>query len=159
MSEALAATVAVLRARVAEAGLHDPWWIVGSAAAALSGVEGFAPGDVDLLTSERDAEALIARHRDAVDGGYLPAEGGRFRSRFARFAFAPMPVEVMGGLEVRREGRWDRVEIAQGLADAPAGVPLPSLDEQIRLFEWFGREKDLDKARRLRAWRDARHAG
>jgi hypothetical protein len=132
---------------------RDPWWLIGSAALLLAGVDGVLPHDIDVLASERDADAFIARHADLQERDHRPAGDERFRSRFARFRFAPLPVEVMGGLQVRRGEAWMPVRIdATRMVDCGgAVVPLPALHEQLRLFEWFGRDKDIDKARRLRA--------
>jgi len=153
VAAALDATLAALSARFAAAPPRDPWWVIGSAAAVLAGVDGFAPHDVDVLLSARDADAFVESQRDTRDTAYVPDDDARFRSRFARFRFAPMPVEVMGGLEVFRHGAWQAVEIAEGsrVACAGGGIPVPSLREQLRLFEWFGRDKDLAKAQRVRA--------
>ena len=136
------------------AGLRDPWWLIGSAAATLSGVRGIPVHDIDVLCSERDAEALIAARAGEVDAGYRPAGEGRFRSRFARLHSTPLPVEVMGGLQVNRDGRWRPVEVVDGttVACGERSFPVPTLPEQLRLFELFGRDKDLEKARRLREY-------
>jgi len=132
---------------------RDPCWLIGSAAAALAGADEFSPADLDLLTSARDADAFAAAYRDSIDDAFVPGDAGRFRSHFARFRFAPMPVEIMGGLEVFRDGRWQVIRIGSRMPCALLGdhLWLPSLDEQVRLFESFGRAKDLERARRLRA--------
>ncbi len=149
---ALRETLEGLRPRLAAIAPREPCWLIGSAAAVLAGVAGFAPRDVDLLMGRQDAEAFIAAHGRWIEPGHVPADGDRFRSRFARFRFGPLPVEVMGGLEVLRDGAWHPVRIAERLAAAGPGVVagLPSLREQLRLFEWFGRDKDLDKAGLIR---------
>ena len=142
------ATLAPLFAGV----FRDPWWLIGSTAMHLAGEVDAFPHDVDVLTSERDADAFIARHRELLEHEYRPADGERFRSRFARFGFSPLPVELMGGLQVRREGEWlpVRIESTRMIDCAGHSIPVPTLAEQLRLFEWFGRAKDLDKARGLR---------
>lgn len=149
----LRATLAEVRQRLALADRRDPCWLIGSAAAAVAGVDGFTPADIDLLMSTRDAEAFASTHRDRMDATYVPGDAGRFRSRFARFRFAPMPVEIMGGLEVFRDGSWHAVRIESRLPCALLGDDpwLPSLEEQARLFECFGRDKDLARANLVRA--------
>lgn len=136
------------------AGFRDPWWLIGSAAATLCGVPGIPVHDIDILCSERDAEALVAARAHDVDAGYRPGDETRFRSRFARLRLAPLPVEVMGGLQVRSGSRWRPVEVLHG-AIVPCGahaIAVPALPEQLRLFELFGRGKDLEKAQRLREY-------
>lgn len=132
---------------------RDPWWLIGSTALLLSGVDDVLPGDIDVLTSGRDADAFAARHADLLERDHRPAGEERFRSRFARFRFVPLPLEVMGGLQVRRDGAWApvRIEATRMVDCGGIVVPVPAPGEQLRLFEWFGRDKDIDKARRLRA--------
>src|SRR5690606_3219435 len=84
--DAIVAAVAGLAPSFAET-FRDPWWLIGSTAMLLSGVDGVVPGDIDVLTSERDAEAFVARHADMLDGNHRPPGDALFRSRFARFRF------------------------------------------------------------------------
>jgi hypothetical protein len=130
---------------VIAATFHDPWWIIGSAAMALSGVPGVAPDDVDVLCSQRDADALRVAWRAHVDDGHVPQDGARFRSRFARFTQLHMPLEVMGGLEVMSAEGWQPVRVAATACACIGGieVPVPSLAEQVRILRLFGRGKDL----------------
>ena len=149
----LLAAVAGLRARLSALAPKGTTWLIGSGAAALSGLDGFPPPrDLDLLMDRRDADAFIDAHRARIEPGYAPADSDRFRSRLARFRFdALLPVEVMGGLEVFRDGAWQAVRIEEAQAGQGDAVPaIPSLREQLRLFEWFARDKDLVKARLIR---------
>lgn len=150
--DTVVAAVARLAPSLAES-FRDPWWLVGSTAMRLSGVDDVVPHDIDVLASERDAEAFIARHADLLERDHRPPGDELFRSRFARFRFAPLPVEVMGGLQVRRDGAWApvRIEATRMVDCGGTVVPVPAPGEQLRLFEWFGRDKDIEKARRLRA--------
>jgi len=147
--DAASALREVLAAAVPE--LHrlcrDPWTLIGSAAACLAGAE-VAVADLDVLTSVRDAETLIEHWRARRDDAYVPGGEERFRSRFARFRFPGLPVEVMGGLELCGERGWEPVRVdaivtreVDGLA-----VPVPAVAEQIRVLESFGRPKDLQRA-------------
>lgn len=132
----------------------DPWCLIGSAGALMLGAE-VRVADVDVLVSRTDADALMARWVDRRDDTHAPADGDRFRSHFARFRFPGLPVEVMGGLELDAGEGWQPVSPGklvlvglQGLA-----VPVPSLDDQIRIFESFGRDKDRARAAALRKLR------
>lgn len=145
---------------IARAGFRDPWWIIGSAAMRLAGVGAPEPNDIDLLCSGRDADALAeawAAHRD-ID--FRPADGDRFRSRFARFPYLPMPLEAMGDLEVRVAGAWQPVQVTAELQVEVNGhaVTVPTLREQQRILLLFGREKDLAKAARIAEFMAAREA-
>lgn len=125
---------------------RDPWWIIGSAAMALSGVPGVVPQDVDVLCSARDADALRVAWSRHVDAGYAPQDDTRFRSRFARFTHLPMPLEAMGGLEAMTDAGWLPVRVAATTRVRSGDVPVPALEEQRRILRLFGRDKDLSKA-------------
>lgn len=156
MSHVPPALFVALTELVPELHVHcaDPWCLIGSAGALLLGAEG-GVADVDVLVSRADATALMAQWADRRDVNHVPADGDRFRSHFARFRFPGMPVEVMGALELDAGDGWLPVSPGklvlvglQGLA-----VPVPSLDDQIRIFESFGRDKDLARAAALRKLR------
>ncbi|MBB6189468.1 hypothetical protein [Rhodanobacter sp. MP7CTX1] len=129
----------------------DPWCLIGSAAAQLMGAD-VAPADVDVLVSRADADRLIARWMLQLDHAYEPTGVERFRSRFARFHFPGLPVEVMGGLELNGDEGWQPVRISQMVLVGVNGlaVPVPSISEQIRVLESFGRTKDRQRADLLR---------
>ena len=144
----------VIAASVPQLHTHcrDEWAVIGSAAAALAGATVEA-ADLDLLTSVADAQRLIALWPSRLDTSYTPAGAERFRSCFARFQFPGMPLEVMGGLELHGEHGWQAVRLNHVVHVSVAGidVPIPARDEQIRIFESFGRTKDFARADLLRA--------
>ncbi|GAB3792278.1 nucleotidyltransferase family protein [Dyella agri] len=129
----------------------EPWCLIGSAAARLLGAE-VTVADIDVLASPADADALAMLWADRRDAAHAPADGDRFRSHFARFRFPGMPVEVMGGLELNAGEGWQAVSPGRLVLAGLQGmaVPVPSLDDQIRIFESFGRDKDLTRAAALR---------
>jgi hypothetical protein len=147
LRDVLAAVVPPLREHC-----RDAWVVIGSAAVALAGAQ-VDVADLDLLTSQGDAERLMALWNAERDWAYQPTASDRFRSRFARFLFPAMAVEVMGGLELHVAQAWVpvRVHEIEHVACAGVDVPVPSRAEQIRILESFGRPKDLQRAQRLRA--------
>jgi hypothetical protein len=122
---------------------RDPWVVIGSAAAWLVGAD-VSAADVDVLTSVRDADALCDRWQQRHDAAHRPDGKERFRSRFARYRFPGLPVEVMGGLEVFGADGWTRLQIDPVVHANMAGlsVPVPAIAEQIRVLDTFGRAKD-----------------
>lgn len=126
---------------------RDPWTLIGSAAARLVGAE-VAVADLDVLTSVRDAEAMIEHWRTWRDETHVPAGAERFRSRFARFLFPGLPVEVMGGLELFGERGWEPVQVNEIVTLDVGGlaIPIPTLAQQIRVLESFGRPNDRQRA-------------
>jgi len=146
----------VLRASVPDLRRHcrDPWALIGSAAAWLAGAE-VTVADLDVLTSVRDAETMIDHWRMRRDATAVPVGAERFRSRFARFAFPELAVEVMGGLEVFDDVGWTPVKIAEITTVDVAGlaIPIPAIAEQIRILESFGRPKDRQRATLLKSLR------
>jgi hypothetical protein len=149
---------ASLRAQLAWLGMEmeaccvDPWVVIGSAAAWLVGAS-VDIADIDLLTSERDAIALTGRWSDALEPSAPRSDDDLFRSRFARFDFSPLAVEVMGDLQLRGAGGWQQVRVADIATIAVDGItiPVPTMRAQIGILESFGRDKDLRRAAILRA--------
>lgn len=130
----------------------DPWCLIGSTAALLLGAETGA-ADIDVLTSRADADTLMGVWAERREATFTPADSHLFRSHFARFSFPGAPVEVMGALELHADGGWQPVRYGRLVLVGVHGlaVPVPSIDDQIRLLESFGREKDLARAATLRA--------
>lgn len=154
MSHVTPALFATLAEIVPELHVHcaDPWCVIGSTAALLVGAS-VSVADVDLLVSRADAETLMTLWAERREPSHEPAHAERFRSHFARFRFPGLPVEVMGGLELNRGDGWTPVTAGRltlvglnGLA-----VPVPALDDQVRILESFGRDKDVQRAASLRA--------
>jgi hypothetical protein len=131
---------------------RDPWVIIGSAAAALAGAD-VVVADLDVMSSVDDAERLKGLWKSRLNTSYEPAGAALFRSHFARFDFPGMPVEVMGGLELYRDGTWQPVQVGEIVHVAWAGVqvPIPTSSEQILMLERFARPKDLLRTQLLRA--------
>jgi len=127
---------------------RDEWWIIGSAAAALSGAEIAEIRDVDLLLSESDARALRARWPAALPTPSAPSD--QFRSAvFIRCETGPLAIEAFGGFEMRVRGLWRPVQPLTRVARG--AVFTPSLAEQIVLLEAMGREKDSIRIDALRS--------
>jgi hypothetical protein len=143
MSPALVASLEALPAMMAEA--RDPWWVIASAAMALHGAA-VSVADIDLLTSDRDGRHLADRH------DFRPlaaAPSPRFRSSiFARHLATPVPIELMAGFHIHRDGGWHPLRPTARLF-LPAGrarIPVPSVAELIEHCGWFGRPKDAQRA-------------
>lgn len=117
----------------------------------LAGVPGIEPRDIDVLCSRSDALRLREAWSDEVDRLFLPADEARFRSTFARFTHLPMPLEVMGALEVMTAAGWQQLRVHDDLQIDIAGyaVRIPTLADQRRILMAFGRDKDLAKAARI----------
>ena len=151
VSPALYATLAEI---VPELHVHcaSPWCLIGSSAALLLGAQ-VSAADVDVLTSRADAEVLMAQWAARRVPVSVLSDNHRFRSHFARFSFSGMSVEVMGALELHVGDQWQRVQPGRLVLAGLNGlaVPVPCVDDQIRLFENFGRDKDRMRVEALRA--------
>lgn len=150
LRETLAAALPALHA-----GCRDPWVVIGSAAAWLVGAD-VSVADLDVLTSVRDAEALRDRWQMQRDAAHHPADAARFRSRFSRYLLSGLPIEVMGGLEVFGADGWKPLQINRIVQMNVAGlsIPVPSVAEQIRVLQGFGRPKDLARIAVLQTLRE-----
>jgi hypothetical protein len=126
----------------AMASFPEGWWMIGSAALALHGIEAGPVKDVDLLVDLSLAPAVLDRL--GVAPLTLPPNP-LFRSAvFARWDVPRVPVEMMAGFQVSVGGIWRPVEPRSRertmIGDAPLFVPDRS--ELLSLFRLFGRPKD-----------------
>jgi len=98
------------------------------------------------LTSSRDADKLKELWKEQRLN-YKPIETTRFKSNFARFNFELLDVEVMGDLEVYSKGQWRKVIVNsfKTISFTESKVNVPTLVEQVRILQLFGRQKDVDK--------------
>jgi hypothetical protein len=146
LSDPLLQTLAIVADALMDA--RDPWWLIGGAAVGLQGVQSTIP-DVDVLTSPRDArQVLLALDiRSGEDGGTA-----LFRSNmFGRWTSPPLPVEFMGGFQIRMPEGWRPVEPVTREAFLVDGriIYAPARTELIRICRLFGRPKDLARAEAL----------
>lgn len=138
------------------ASLHDPWWVIGSAAIALVGVDIEVP-HVELLVSERDAETLVA---DWAPRQPADAWQDRLRAIRGQHTSTPLPIDVVGRPEVLAETGWravvpsTRLEVTM-TSEHDATSPerrtlyIPDPDDQLALLLLFRRPQDLVRAELL----------
>lgn len=123
------------------------WWIIGSTAMVLAGIEGVEPDDVDILGSQATVLRFLGNWQ-VEPGGRVP--GDRFRSFPYRRIRLPdcTDIETMGDLDVRVDGGWRRVVPRTRVEVKFGGVSLfvPEISEQAEIMRLFGRPKDLAKA-------------
>lgn len=132
----------------AELQLINPeFYVIGASAMILSGIEIGETSDIDILTTEVNASKL--RHLLKVYMEVAPEtkENDLFHSNFARFNLPLMDIEVMGNLQIRKNGIWQPVWV-QEYREVSVGqviVRIPTIKEQKRILSLFGREKDLKR--------------
>jgi hypothetical protein len=130
----------------------EDWWIIGSAAMVLCGIENLEPEDVDLLGSSATLFRFLDRWQVALG---QPRPGNRFRSHPYVRVEPPgcLPIETMGDLHVFSQGAWQSLKPLTRVAVDVGGLTVfvPSLREQFDILQLFGRPKDLAKARLIEA--------
>ncbi len=128
----------------------DDWWLIGSAAAHLSGID-LEPQDVDVFGGRATIERFLANLGVVTQAG---SQSDRFRSTpFQSLSVENgLPLEFMGDLHVRDGDEWHPLRLTTRVSvNTPYGrVYMPSLAEQKAVFELFGRPKDLAKAAMIR---------
>jgi hypothetical protein len=131
--------------------LHDltePWWLIGSAAMVLMGVDLAAIDDVDILTTPAGARALAARW--GVEPT-MPGPSERFDSEvFFQRSDTPLAVEVMAGFRVKTGQDWTTVLPKTRVALGGRWY-TPTRAEILEMLALFGRDQDLERAALLRA--------
>lgn len=121
----------------------DPWWVLGSAAMALIGVDPGEIRDIDLLVSAKDARALMRKH-----GLTNQADGGtdQYRSDFVLTPdLGDRPVEILSGYQICQGGIWApaQPQSRQSIQTGSVTMFVPDRAEQIALLKRLGRPKDL----------------
>ncbi|MDL2322995.1 hypothetical protein LJC52_03315, partial [Bacteroidales bacterium OttesenSCG-928-A17] len=122
--------------------LQDDYFIIGSAALILSGVEVGHTSDIDILTSDRDANYLKKVWKEKHVKEYQPKQNDLFRSNFSRYNFEFLDVEIMGDLAVRKNNDWKPLIIQDYtyFSRDEIRIKLPTMEEQKRILKWFGRD-------------------
>lgn len=127
----------------------DPWWVLGSAAIALCGVNPSGVRDIDVLVSSRDSDRLMRLHdlENSADGG-----NSLFRSDiFLLPDLGKIRVEIMSNYEINSNSGWKKLaplsRLAIDLEDTTLFVP--NVQEQIEILHALGRPKDLKRAEAL----------
>ncbi len=135
--------------RLAElmAGEAGPWWIIGSTALVLSGIEGIVPDDIDVVGDGAMLRRVLAKAgADETD----PKPHAQFRSSpYIRVKVdGGRDIEVQGDLELWENGTWTPLTFASlvQVMVGNAAVFVPVIEEQATILRRFGRAKDLAKA-------------
>lgn len=131
--------------------MHEEWCIIGAAAMILHGMSIGSTSDIDILTTDRGAAELQKSMKVWRENCPVTKEDNLFRSNFARFKFPLMDMEVMGNLQINKEGRWREVRVTdfEELRIGRMVVKLPTLNELKNILRLFGRDKDLRRLRLL----------
>jgi hypothetical protein len=134
----------------------DDWWIIGSAAVALHlcdkdlGGDPGQIGDVDVIVSRRDLDALYA----ALPLTNTPETGKPMfvSERFGRWSEPPLDVEFMAGLKLRVGDDWQAVQpqTRKAIMLGEHALHVPERGELIAILHSFGREKDRRRAATLK---------
>jgi len=129
--------------------LKDNHFVIGSCALILSGVLFEKTSDLDLLVSSEDAEQLKLIWVDRRKENYETSNQDLFRSNFGRFDFGELDVEIMGDLKVFKNSEWQTLQIKDWveISVGEYKIKIPTLEEQRRIFNFFGRKKDKLKAK------------
>lgn len=127
--------------------LQDDFFVIGASALTLSGIEIGTTRDIDILSSRRDALYLQQVWAEKLIKDHVTERDDLFRSTFARYSFGVMDIEVMGDLEINKNKAWQKLKIRDHSVIDLKCVPIkiPTIREQIRILELFGREKDKEK--------------
>ncbi|RYE04258.1 MAG: hypothetical protein EOP61_01325 [Sphingomonadales bacterium] len=131
------------------AGAQDDWWVIGSAAAVLHGASLGEIADIDVMLSVADARRILPGLGVALTPGVADQ---RFRSEFyCQWTSPPVPVDFMAGFTAHGAPLVPATREAITIGEQILFVPAK--DELIAILQFFGRPKDLERARLLEAWR------
>jgi hypothetical protein len=129
-------------------------FIIGASAMILSDIEIGNTSDIDILTTVEGSDKLQTSLRRFMKTTPKTKEDDLFRSNFARFNLPLMDIEVMGGLEIYKEGSWQPVCINdyRKISIGKTTLRIPTVKEQERLLTLFGRDKDRKRIEILKKY-------
>ena len=142
--EALAATLA---------GSHGPWWVIGTGAAVLWGLEDRPIKRLEVAVTPGEIRRLV----DAHGWRKQPAGTGPSPLYRARMRLAPdlgeIPVELLAGLDTRTGGSWTPVALHAQIAFTVGAATIftPDRASLAALYDAIGRPRDRARAEALRA--------
>lgn len=131
--------------------INSEFYVIGASAMILSDIEIGETSDIDILTTELNASKLQHLLKVYMEVAPETKENDLFHSNFARFNLPLMDIEVMGNLQIRKNGIWQPVCV-QKYKEVSVGeiiVRIPTIEEQKRILSLFGREKDLKRLQML----------
>lgn len=127
--------------------LNGDYYIIGSSAIILSGIDVGITHDIDILTNTYHSNVLRAEWNDKLVKDPPMKESNLFESDFACFQFSEMQIEVLGDLKVFKGDRWVHLDVNDYNIFKLNGleIKIPTLTEQIRILNLFGRKKDMNR--------------
>lgn len=120
------------------------WWVIGSAALDLHGIDGVDVQDIDILVPDVEQARLAANLLGAEKIKTSPSD--LFRSEyFAKCVQSGIEIEIMAGFQIRDRDGWHQVkpETRVAFSRETGLIYAPELDELCGIFGRFGRDKDL----------------
>lgn len=127
--------------------IRSDWYIIGASAIIMSDIKIGKTSDIDILTTKEGAKEWRIALQEYMEINPVTKEDDLFRSKFSRFKLPLIDIEVMGGLQVNKNGKWKDVLISD-FQQIPVGdtfVKIPTLNELERILLLFGRDKDLKR--------------
>ena len=127
--------------------LKDNFYIIGSTALLLSDIKIDNISDIDILTTENDAEFLRTEWKNRIVKDHILIDSELFSSKFSRNRFSVLDIEILGGLKINIQGQWTKLEILEykTVTIDNFEIKIPTLKEQKRILNLFGRKKDIVK--------------
>ncbi len=131
--------------------LKDNFYIIGSTALLLSDIKIDNISDIDILTTENDAEFLRTEWESRIIKNHILIDSELFSSKFSRNRFSVLDIEILGGLKINIQGQWTKLEILEykTVTIDNFEIKIPTLKEQKRILSLFGRKKDIDKLTKI----------
>ncbi len=127
--------------------LNGDYYIIGSSAIILSGIDVGITHDIDILTNSYNSNVLRTEWNDKLVKDPSMKESNLFKSDFACFQFSEMQIEVLGDLKVFKGNCWVHLDVNDYnvLKLNDMEFKIPTLTEQIQILNLFGRKKDIHR--------------
>ncbi len=133
--------------KIAQRTGEDGGWVVGgSAGLALRGLAlQQPPRDLDIYADEADAQAIHRLLEPYAVDCQQESRTERYRSILSHYEIEGVPVELVGGFEVRAHGSFYRIEVQEllipfGLVTAGSPIRIAPLAHEL----WFNVLRDRE---------------
>ena len=129
------------------------WVLIGSTSLALQGVA-IEPKDIDILTDKRSALKINQLFKKYQVRLVVFSQTDLFQSFFGEFKIKGIKIEVMGELKEMIKNDWQdqsyRLKNPSLIELEGTKIPVSSLKDQLRAYQFLGRPKDGERVRLIK---------
>jgi HD superfamily phosphodiesterase len=132
-------------------GAEVKYFIIGSSGLKIRGLDVGNTG-IDIITSKKGVEIIENNFKDFIQSPVSYVNNDRYRTWFGKFAVNGFDVEVMGDLEMNKEGKWTKPKKPKEFLFPINGtnIILVNLNDELRIYDELGLEIPKERIEKIR---------